>query len=449
MIICIGALRIILRNINRLEDARKAAGPAEHACARIHRNPMRIVRLSLANFRNYIRLETAFPRGAILLAGPNAQGKTSLLEALYLFTHARSPLAENDRQLINFLALREEQPFARLEAEAEDSSGTVHLELRLFFEHTAAGERRFRKDILVNSIRRKPSELPGVFRALLFLPQELRVIEGAPGDRRRHLDEAVAQADGTYRAAMWDYHHALTQRNALLRTLQDSGGDPAQLDVWDEPLAASGSALLLGRARALAEIETLAAPLHRRLTHGAETLHVRYCPAWDPSRPGGDPPEGQRELPIDAAVDHTKWKAADIRGMLLGHLRDGRDLAIRRGLTGSGPHRDEIRFLANGIDLTSYGSRGQARTALLALKLAEVEWLRKRGGDWPVLLLDEVFSELDVRRREDLLGDLERADQVFTTASDPDMLPPSYRKRAHAWWVEGGTLKPYSLDKNE
>jgi DNA replication and repair protein RecF len=151
------------------------------------------------------------------------------------------------------------------------------------------------------------------------------------------------------------------------------------LDVWDEPLAASGSALLLGRARALAEIETLAAPLHRRLTHGAETLHVRYCPAWDPSRPGGDPPEGQRELPIDAAVDHTKWKAADIRGMLLGHLRDGRDLAIRRGLTGSGPHRDEIRFLANGIDLTSYGSRGQARTALLALKLAEVEWLRKRS----------------------------------------------------------------------
>jgi len=406
---------------------------------------MRIVRLSLANFRNYIRLETAFPRGAILLAGPNAQGKTSLLEAVYLFTHARSPLAENDRQLINFLALREEQPFARLEAEVEDRTGSVHLELRLFFERTAAGEQRFRKDVLVNSVRRKPSELPGVFRALLFLPQEMRVVEGAPADRRRHLDEAVAQADPSYRAAMWDYHHALTQRNALLRSLQENGGDPAQLDVWDEPLAASGSALLLGRARALAEIEILAGPLHRRLTHGAETMHIRYCPAWDPSRPEGDAEELQKELPIDAAVDHTKWKADEVRGMFLDHLRGSRALSIRRGVTAAGPHRDEVRFLANGIDLTSYGSRGQARTALLALKLAEVEWLRKRGGEWPVLLLDEVFSELDVRRREDLLEDLGRADQVFTTASDPEMLPVSFRKRARAWWVEGGTLKPYSI----
>ncbi len=407
---------------------------------------MRIVRLSLSNFRNYIRLETAFPRGAILLAGPNAQGKTSLLEAIYLFTHARSPLAENDRQLINFLALREENPFTRLEAEVEDRNGPLRLELRMFYERTAAGEPRFRKDVLVNGVRRKPSELPGVFRALLFLPQELRVVEGAPSDRRRHLDEAVAQADPPYRAAMWDYHHALTQRNALLRSLQESGGDSSQLDVWDEPLAAAGSALLLGRARALAEIETLAAPLHRRLTHGLETLRIRYHPAWDPSRPPEDADEAQRELPIDAAVDHTKWKADQVRGMFLDHLRATRGEALRRGLTIAGPHRDEVRFLANGIDLTTYGSRGQARTAILALKLAEVEWLRTRGGEWPVLLLDEVFSELDIRRREDLLEDLARADQVFTTASDPEMLPLSYRNRAHAWWVEGGTLRPYSTE---
>jgi DNA replication and repair protein RecF len=403
---------------------------------------MRIVRLSLTNFRNYIRLETAFPSGAILLAGPNAQGKTSLLEAVYLFTHARSPLAENDRQLINFLALREEQPFARLEAEIDGREGSLHLELRMFFEPTPDEQRHFRKDVLVNSVRRKPSELPGVFRALLFLPQELCVIEGSPGDRRRHLDEAAAQADPSYRTAMGEYHHALTQRNALLHALQE-GGDPSQLDVWDMPLAEAGTVLLLGRARALAEIENLAAPLHRRLTHGRETLDIRYCPAWDPSHPEeeGD----QHELPLDAAVDHTRWKADEVRGMFLDHLRKTRREAVCRGVTIAGPHRDEIRFLTNGIDLTSYGSRGQARTALLALKLAEVEWLRARSGEWPVLLLDEVFSELDVRRREDLLGDLERADQVFTTASDPEMLPESFRRRAQAWWVEGGTLKPYSL----
>jgi DNA replication and repair protein RecF len=407
---------------------------------------MRIVRLSLTNFRNYIRLEVAFPAGAIVLAGPNAQGKTSLLEAIYLFTHARSPLAENDRQLINFLALREDQPFARLEAEAENRSGPVRMELRLFYDRTAAGEQRFRKEVLINSVRHKPSELPGIFRALLFLPQELRVVEGAPADRRRHLDEAVAQADPAYRTALWEYHHVLTQRNALLRELQDNGGDENQLDVWDEPLAVSGAALLLGRVRALAELEQLAAPLHRRLTHGSETLALQYSPSWDPAHPEEDREELQKEMPLDVAVDRTRWSQEEIRGMFLDHLSRNRRLAIRRGVTFAGPHRDDLRFLANGIDLTAYGSRGQARTAILAMKLAEVEWIRRRGDEWPVLLLDEVFSELDVRRREDLLGDLVRADQVLITASDPEMLPPAFRKSAHSWWVEGGTLKPGAME---
>jgi len=402
---------------------------------------MRILRLSLANFRNYIRLEAAFPAGATILAGPNAQGKTSLLEAVYLFTHARSPLAENDRQLINFLALREEQPFARLEAEAENRAGPVRLELRFFYDRTASGDQRFRKEVLINSVRRKPSELPGVFRALLFLPQELRVVEGAPGDRRRHLDEALAQADPVYRNALWDYHHALTQRNALLRTLQEDGGDESALDVWDEPLAASGAELLAGRARALAELEQLAAPLHRRLTHGAETLALRYVPSFDPARPERDADELQPELPLEAAVDRTRHSPAEIRAAFLESLRRSRSLSVRRGLTIAGPHRDDLRFLANGIDLTAYGSRGQARTALLAMKLAEVEWIRRRGDEWPVLLLDEVFSELDRRRREDLLADLARADQVLITASDPEMLPEAFRKSANRWWVEGGTLK--------
>lgn len=411
---------------------------------------MRIVRLSLANFRNYIRLEVAFPAGAIVLAGPNAQGKTSLLEAIYLFTHARSPLAENDRQLINFLSLREPEPYARLEAEVENRAGPVRMELRLFYDRTAAGEQRFRKEVLINSVRRKPSELPGIFRALLFLPQELRVIEGAPADRRRHLDEAVAQADPAYHTALWDYHHALTQRNALLRELQENGGDESQLEVWDEPLAASGAALLLGRVRAVSELEQLAAPLHRRLTHDAETLALQYCPSWDPARPEEEPDELQRELPLDVAVDRARWNEEELCAMFRDHLRRNRSLAIRRGLTFDGPHRDDLRFLANGIDLTAYGSRGQARTAILAVKLAEVEWIRRRGDEWPVLLLDEVFSELDVRRREDLLGDLVRADQVLITASDPEMLPPAFRKVAHSWWVEGGALKPgHDLTQSE
>lgn len=404
---------------------------------------MQIRSLSLTNFRNYIRLEIAFPRGAILLAGPNAQGKTSLLEAIYLFTHARSPLAENDRQLINFLAMQDPQPFARLEAEVEEKSGLARLELRLFFERTASGETRFRKDVLLNSIRRKPSELPGVFRALLFLPQELRMVEGGPAERRRHLDEVITQTDPAYRSALGEYHHALTQRNALLKSLQENGGEDAELDIWDEQLAGSGTVLLLGRARVLAELEVLAAPLHRQLTHGVEAIQFRYWPSWDPAQPDYREDEAltQRELPLEIPIDRTRLKAEEIHESFLRHLRQNRTLAIRRGVTVAGPHRDEVRFLANGIDLIDYGSRGQARTAILALKLAEVEWMRNRSGEWPVLLLDEVFSELDMQHREDLLANLESADQVLITASDPGMLPAKFRERSQTWWVEGGTLR--------
>jgi DNA replication and repair protein RecF len=268
-------------------------------------------------------------------------------------------------------------------------------------------------------------------------------VEGAPGERRRHFDEAVAQGDAAYRTAMGEYHHALAQRNALLKQLQEGGGDSSELDIWDETLAGSGAALLLGRARAIAELETLVAPVYKRLTHDAETIHLRYCPSWDPARPEAPDAEEpmQRELPLELPMDRTRLKESDTRSLFLSHLRATRPAAIRRGLTIAGPHRDDIRFLSDGVDLTIYGSRGQARTAVLALKLAEMDWIRARTGEWPVLLLDEVFSELDVRRREDLLASLSAADQVLITASDPEMLPAGFRERAQTWWVEGGTLK--------
>jgi DNA replication and repair protein RecF len=403
---------------------------------------MRIRRISLHNFRNYIRLEATFPDGPVLLTGPNAQGKTSLLESVYLFTHARSPLAENDRQWINFLAWREPQPYARLEAEVEDHSAKTRLELRLYTDVNARGETRFHKDILVNGIRKKPSELPGIFRALLFLPQELKVVEGAPGDRRRHLDEALSQADAAYRTALWEYHRLLAQRNALLRALQESGGDAGQLDYWDEQLAVHGAAMIAGRIRAITEWEPAAAAFHRKLSHGAETLALRYQPSLDPAQPWReDPAESQPPLPLDIPPDRSRYAESEIRQMFLDHLRKSRGISIRRGVTIAGPHRDEIRLIANGIDLTSFGSRGQARTALLALKLAEVDWMRARGGEWPVLLLDEVFSELDTARREDLLGSLSSADQVLLTASDAGMLPDSFRSLAETWWVERGTIR--------
>ncbi|MCX6026368.1 MAG: DNA replication and repair protein RecF [Chloroflexi bacterium] len=405
---------------------------------------MRVDHLSLTNFRNFVRLETALPAGALILAGANAQGKTSLLEALYLFTSAASPFADSDRQVINFLAMREAQPVARLLAEVRNRRGPVRLEVRLLFEPLAGGEVRFRKEVLINGVRRKPAELAAHFNAVLFLPQELRVVEGAPAERRRHVDELLAQVDSHYVAALSDYQRVLTQRNALLRQLQERGGEAGQLDFWDEQLAASGATISLARSLALAELERTAQPVHRRLTRQTEALQLAYRPSIDPAAPEADRGNGalQRELPLPVAVDRGRFALEDYRLLFAQRLRDSRSDSIARGTTLCGPHRDEWRLLINGIDLGTYGSRGQARTGLLALKLAEVEWIRARVGEWPVLLLDEVLSELDRTRRADLLEHLGSAEQAVLTTSDPEMLPASFRSQAPTWRLEAGTLRP-------
>jgi len=403
---------------------------------------MRVDHLSLTNFRNFVRLETALPTGALILAGANAQGKTSFLEALYLFTSAASPFAESDRQVINFLAMREAQPLARLVAEAHNRRGPVRLEVRLYFEPTAGGEVRFRKEVLINGVRRKPAELAAHFNAVLFLPQELRVVEGPPAERRRHMDELLAQVDTQYVAALSDYQRVLTQRNALLRQIQETGGEAGQLDFWDEQLAASGATISLTRSHALAELERTSQPVHRQLTRMAEALQLAYQPSVDPAAPESNRSNGalQRELPLPVAVDRGRFTLEDYRLLLSQRLRDSRGDSIARGTTLHGPHRDEWRMLINGIDLGIYGSRGQSRTALLALKLAEVEWIRTRVGEWPVLLLDEVLSELDRTRRADLLEHLGAAEQAVLTTTDPEMLPASFRSRAPTWRLEAGRL---------
>ncbi len=405
---------------------------------------MRVDHLSLTNFRNFVRLEAAFPAGRLVLAGANAQGKTSLLEALYLLACAASPFADSDRQLINFLALRDAQPVARLVAEIHNRRGPVRLELRLYFEPLAGGETRFRKEVLVNGVRRKPAELASHFNAVLFLPQELRVVEGPPAERRRHLDELLAQVDPVYVTANSEYQRVLTQRNALLRQLQESGGDGSQLDFWDAQLAATGAAITLARSTALTELERAAQPVHRRLTRQTEALQLVYHPSIDPAGPDRANGEGavQRELPLPVSVDRARFALEDYRTLFAARLQHARGDSIVRGTTLHGPHRDEVRFMINGIDLGIYGSRGQARTGLLSLKLAEVEWMRARVGEWPVLLLDEVLSELDRARRADVLDQLEAAEQALLTTTDVEMLPEEFRGRTPTWWLESGTLRP-------
>jgi DNA replication and repair protein RecF len=193
---------------------------------------------------------------------------------------------------------------------------------------------------------------------------------------------------------------------------------------------------LAARAAALADLETLAAALHRDLTAGADTLRLAYHPAFDPAAA----PEGQIGLPLDVPVHRVGISVGEIQIGLQAKLRATRADEIARGMTLSGPHRDEVRFLANGVDLGIYGSRGQARTAVLALKLAEVEWMRTKSGEWPILLLDEVLAELDAQRRHDLLARLTAAEQCVMTTTDLNLFPPEFKGQAAVWKVAAGQV---------
>ncbi len=402
---------------------------------------MYLKHLSLTNFRNFARLDLDVPRRVVVLVGSNAQGKTSLLEAVYFMATFTSFQTHADRQLVNFIAAREARKqvvVGRLVADYQRGSSDHRLEARLIMEPTGVNSVRLRKEVLLDGVKRALSEVIGQFNAVVFVPQMSQILEGGPEERRRYLNLTLAQAVPSYVRALGEYSQALSQRNALLKALNERGGNSEQLGVWDEALARLGAQLIQWRIQAVHEIERLAARVHHELTRGKEVLRLRYEPAFDPL----PQPNGQMNLKIDTPVDRSGLKLEDIRTGFVERLAQLRREEIARGVTTIGPHRDELRFQANGIDLGNYGSRGQIRTALLALKMAEVNWMRERTGEWPVILLDEVMAELDQERRADLLAYLGGREQVLFTTTDLNLFTPEFARSAEIWKVQSGTIQP-------
>jgi DNA replication and repair protein RecF len=400
---------------------------------------MFLKRLSLTNFRKFTRLDVDIPRRVVVLVGANAQGKTSVLEAVYFLAAFTSFQTHADRQIINFDEAKNNQlTVARLVAEYQRSKGKHRMEARLILEPTGVlNAQRLRKEILLDGVKRSVNEIIGHFNAVIFVPQMSQIIEGAPEDRRRYLNLALAQSTPAYARILSEYNQALTQRNALLKLLGDRGGNNDQLEVWDEALARLGAQIILWRIEAIQQIERLASRVHHELTRGAEILRLAYEPAFDPL----PKPNGQLGLKIDTVVDRSSLELNEIRDGFRASLSALRSVEIARGVTTIGPHRDEIRFLTNDIDLGNYGSRGQVRTTLLSLKLAEVHWMKDRTGEWPVILLDEVMAELDSQRRADLLKYVGESEQVLFTTTDLNLFPPEFAKGTEVWRVEGGKIE--------
>ncbi|MCZ2127792.1 MAG: DNA replication/repair protein RecF [Anaerolineales bacterium] len=399
---------------------------------------MYLKRLSLSNFRSLTRLDADLPKRAVVLVGQNAQGKTSVLEAIYFLAAFTSFQTHADRQIVNFHEAKNPLAVTRLVADYQRGKGKHRLEARLILEPSGATGQRLRKEILLDGVKRRPNDAVGHFNAVLFAPQMSQIIEGAPEERRRYLNLALAQAVPAYARTLSEYSQALTQRNALLKALGENGGSANQLDVWDEALVKFGAQIILWRIQAAQEIERFAARIHHELTRGAEILRLAYEPAYDPL----PAPNGQLGLKLDAALDRSALDLKDIQEGFLAKLKTLRGEEIARGVTTIGPHRDDLRFIINKADASDYGSRGQIRTTLLALKLAEVEWMKERVGEYPVLLLDEVMAELDASRRADLLRYIGGDMQVLFTATDAALFEQGIIPDVEIWDVQSGVVSP-------
>jgi DNA replication and repair protein RecF len=384
---------------------------------------MYIHHLSLTNFRNYARLELELPAQTVLLHGDNAQGKTNLLEAIYYLATSRSPQTGSDRELINWITDAEELlPYARLATEVRRGNRARQVEIVLQKEPAegATNGVRLRKQITVDKAKRRAMDLVGQVNVVLFMPQDMALVDGPPSGRRRYLDVALCQVDAEYCRALSRYNRVLASRNALLRQWHERRIDPDELAYWNEQLIGYGVTVMLRRRDALAELNGRAAELHHRLSGGAERLLVIYQPT----------------LPLDPEDDAERLSIS-----YRAELTQRRRQEIERGTTLVGPHRDEVRFLVNDqIDLGKFGSRGQGRTAVVALKLAEVSWMHARTGEWPILLLDEVLSELDAGRRNFLLAQVDGVEQVIITTTDPAFFDAGLVNKMALLKVEQGRI---------
>jgi DNA replication and repair protein RecF len=270
---------------------------------------MILTHLSLTNFRAFTRLDVDVPHPTLLVVGENAQGKTTLLEAIYYLATLSSFHTPTDRQLINFYAAREPLAVSRILAEFQRGNQVHRLEVRLIQDNAALNGNRLRREVLVDGVKRTAREALGHFNAVLFLPQMTNIVEGAPEERRRYLNMALAQVMPGYAQALSEYVQVLTQRNALLRQLAERGGDRGQLQYWDALLSERGAQIIQARSHALAEIERLAAPIHDRLTRGQEVLRLIYRPAYDPAAPTN----GQYTLALDTVVDRSGFSLNQIQ----------------------------------------------------------------------------------------------------------------------------------------
>jgi DNA replication and repair protein RecF len=392
---------------------------------------MHINHLTLRDFRNYDRLELKLEVGTTLFYGPNAAGKTTILEALFYLATTRSPRAGADRELVRWDAEGDigVPPFARLVCDVLRADGKVRLEVVVQRRADDDGQLLGAsvKTVRVDRKAVRALDLVGNLRVVLFTPADLALVTGGPAERRRYLDVTLSQLDGRYVRTLSHYQKVVQQRNSLLRAWRERRrplrAADDELAFWDRELALSGAYVLRERLAAVAELNGLVGPIFCQVTAAAHPLVATY-----------------QSSVAGFGAQHDEHA---IEQAFLAHLARLRDDEIGRGQTLIGPHRDDVAFAMNGVGIGVYGSRGQQRSATLALKLGEAELMRARTGDAPVLLLDDLLSELDAERRAHLLAVIGRSDQqTLLTATGLEDFDAGFLAHARKIRVEAGRIYP-------
>jgi len=389
--------------------------------------------LALSDFRNYKQLELPLEPGLFLFHGENAQGKTNLLEAVSMLATASSFHASNDREVVYWYA---PDHVARIDGTVRRSEDSVQLEMIVFDPHPPVfatdDSARFptrvlelppgssRKRFKVNGVPKRTIDIIGQMKVVLFAPADLHLVDGGPDERRRFLDRALCQVQPKYCQALVKYRKIITQRSALLKRIRDNQEDPSMLNYLDEQLTLLANQIMFERRRMVTTLNQQANEFQKTISGGREQLQIIYHPSFK----------------LEDA-----WTIAEAPQQLRTQLQAARKKEIMQGVCLLGPHRDDLEFLVNGANMLAYGSRGQQRTAALAAKLAELAFMHLSTGDQPILLLDDVFSELDLARREYLLAQVAKYEQVMLTSTDITSFPSEILQRAHSYRIVDGVAR--------
>jgi len=360
---------------------------------------MNIEKVELANFRNHKDTVIALSQGVNVLVGKNAQGKTNLLEAVFLTCVGRGWRTHKDKDMINFDA-----EAARVKTVVKRKFGTVAVEINL--------SRTAKKTIKINGVPvQRMGELMGQVNCVFFSPDELRLVKDAPTDRRRFLDIDISQIDKAYFYGLLKYNKILLQRNALLKSKSED--IEAGLDIWDMQLAKVGAEIITRRLEFISKLSTNVVKVHGFLTGGKEAIEVSYERGDQRPSPCDECYENMTNV-TRVTNDGDLSPSDDIEASLIGQIKEAREKDMRLRTTTVGPHRDDLKITIDGKDVRQFASQGQQRTVALSLKLAELEIFREATGEMPVLLLDDVFSELDAERQARLVKALSKCQCVVT-----------------------------------